>query len=72
MSKSDVNGPGANDVYSWLRKNSKLYDPELKKAKKINWNYSKFLIDSNGEVVKHYEQIPPIEFKYEIDELLGI
>ena len=48
MSKSSVKGKDINEVYAWLtskEKNGSL-DAEVK------WNFHKFLVDENGNVVK--------------------
>jgi glutathione peroxidase len=46
--KSDVNGKHANDVFKFLRLNSRL------RGKKICWNFGKFLVDRQGNVVEYY------------------
>ena len=49
FSKVDVNGPGAHPVYAWLRdqKSGLLGD-------RIKWNFTKFLIGRDGQVLKRY------------------
>lgn len=46
--KVDVNGPEANDVFKYLRMNSRL------NSTRIGWNFGKFLIDREGKVVNYY------------------
>ena len=49
--KIDVNGPNTHDVFKYLKWNS-----ELKKGNSVGvlpWNFSKFLVDRNGNVVKY-------------------
>lgn len=46
LSKVDVNGEGACDLYKTLTE---------KKGGKINWNFTKFLINKNGEIVERFE-----------------
>lgn len=46
--KSDVNGKNANDVFKFLRKNSRL------RGKRICWNFGKFIVDRSGNVVEYY------------------
>lgn len=47
--KIDVNGPSAHPLYKWLKKQkSGLLGP------KIKWNYTKFLIDRDGKVIKRF------------------
>lgn len=49
FAKVDVNGDDAHPIYAWLRdeKAGMLGD-------KIKWNFTKFLIDPSGRVVKRY------------------
>lgn len=42
----------------YLRSNSELYDEETKTSKVIPWNFSKFIVDQNGKVIKFF---PPEE-----------
>lgn len=53
FSKIEVNGDDAIPLYKWLVKNSD--------GKKIKWNFTKFLIDRNGNIVKRYESATPIK-----------
>jgi glutathione peroxidase len=47
--KIEVNGDGAHPLYQWLRteKGGLLGDA-------IKWNFTKFLVDEDGQVVKRY------------------
>ncbi|KAF4657887.1 Glutathione peroxidase 7 [Perkinsus chesapeaki] len=47
----DVNGDNASPVFEFLKYHSGLYDPKSGKSKPIPWNFGKFLVDQNGEVV---------------------
>ena len=49
FAKVDVNGSDAHPLYQWLRtqKGGVLGD-------RIKWNFTKFLIDGDGNVVKRY------------------
>lgn len=49
FSKVDVNGPQAHPVFQWLRdqKSGLLGD-------KIKWNFTKFLVGRDGQVIKRY------------------
>ena len=40
--KIDVNGPNAHPVFSYLRRNSELWNSNKKQAWKIPWNWSHF------------------------------
>lgn len=49
-SKIDVNGPGTHPVYQYLKGEKK----GLLGTEKIKWNFTKFLVDRSGKVVKRY------------------
>lgn len=64
--KIDVNGENAHPLYKYLRSQSKgiLSD-------KIKWNFTKFLIDSEGNVVKRYAPTTtPKKIKKDIEKLI--
>jgi glutathione peroxidase len=50
MGKVDVNGSGATPLYDWLKSEA----PGLMGTKAIKWNFTKFLIDREGKVVRRY------------------
>ncbi len=50
MEKIDVNGSGAHPLYQWLQNEA----PGLLGIKAIKWNFTKFLIGKDGEVLKRY------------------
>lgn len=50
FAKIEVNGPNADPFYQWL-KSSK---PGVLGTEGIKWNFTKFLIDRDGEVIKRY------------------
>ena len=50
MQKIDVNGTDASPLFDWLKKEA----PGLLGSKTIKWNFTKFLIDREGNVVKRY------------------
>lgn len=45
-SKIEVNGPGADPLYKWLKQETGGAD--------IQWNFEKFLIGKDGRIVKRY------------------
>lgn len=73
FAKSEVNGPNANPLYVYLRKEQpgaltkdmpgadKLYEhleknlPEVLGTDAVKWNFTKFLLDRQGNVVRRFE-----------------
>ena len=50
MAKVEVNGPNETSLYSWLKSEA----PGVMGTKSIKWNFTKFLIDRDGKVVRRY------------------
>lgn len=50
MKKTEVNGPNTNPLYSWLKESA----PGLLGTQTIKWNFTKFLINKKGDVVKRF------------------
>ena len=50
MSKVDVNGPTAHPLYAWMSAEA----PGLLGSKAIKWNFTKFLVGKDGQVIKRY------------------
>jgi glutathione peroxidase len=50
MRKIDVNGPQTHPLYAWLKHQKK----GLLGSEGIKWNFTKFLVDRKGEVVKRF------------------
>jgi glutathione peroxidase len=50
MAKVDVNGPTASPLFSWLKSEA----PGLLGSTGIKWNFTKFLLGRNGQVVRRY------------------
>lgn len=50
FAKIDVNGEAAHPLYTWLKKEA----PGIFGSEGIKWNFTKFLINRKGEVVKRY------------------
>lgn len=66
FSKIEVNGDGAADLYKWLKREAP--GPE---GEDIPWNFTKFLVDKSGNVVKRYEpQVTPEEIAAELGSYL--
>ena len=53
FSKIEVNGENAHPVYKYLKKAA----PGIMGSEGIKWNFTKFLINQNGEVVKRFAPI---------------
>ncbi|KAJ2772050.1 Glutathione peroxidase 2, partial [Coemansia linderi] len=53
MTKSEVNGKNENEVFKYL----KTERPGLMGLKRIKWNFEKFLVDRNGNVVERWASI---------------
>jgi len=50
MGKVEVNGPGADPLFDWLKSEA----PGVFGTKRVKWNFTKFLIDRQGKVVRRY------------------
>ena len=50
MAKIEVNGSGASPLYRWLTAEA----PGLLGSKAIKWNFTKFLIGKDGQVLRRY------------------
>lgn len=68
MSKVDVNGAGAHPLWKWLTKEA----PGLLGSTNIKWNFTKFLVAKDGEVLKRYApQDPPAALAKDIAAALA-
>ena len=50
FARVDVNGDNAHPLFEWLKSQKK----GIFGTAGIKWNFSKFLVDANGDVVKRY------------------
>lgn len=67
--KIEINGPNTHDVYKYLKWNSELRNGN--QVRQMPWNFAKFLVDRNGNVVKFYtSDIEPLGIKEDIKEQL--
>jgi glutathione peroxidase len=67
MAKVDVNGPDASPLFDWMKSEAK----GLMGSTSIKWNFTKFLIDRDGNVVKRYgPQDKPEAIAKDIEKLL--
>ncbi len=46
FAKIDVNGPNTSPLYDWLK---------TAKPGDISWNFTKFLVSKQGEVIERFE-----------------
>ncbi len=67
FSKVSVNGPEAHPLYNYLKK----ANPGILGTEAIKWNFTKFLVDKNGNVVKRFAPVDkPESFEKEIRAIL--
>ena len=67
FSKIDVNGDNAHPLFNFL----KTQAPGLLGSKGIKWNFTKFLVNKNGQVIKRYAPTTkPEAIEADIEKLL--
>jgi len=67
MGKINVNGPEAAPVFEYLKDHAR----GLLKSRAIKWNFTKFLVNKEGVVVKRYApRTKPASIAQAIEELL--
>lgn len=67
FAKVEVNGPGADPLFQAL----KAAAPGLFGSRSIKWNFTKFLVDRQGKVVRRYgPQVKPEALERDIEALL--
>ena len=67
MAKCAVNGKEAHPLYQWL----KSQQPGVLGTEAIKWNFTKFLINRQGEVVERFApQVSPEAMQLHIEALL--
>ncbi len=65
--KIDVNGDNATPLYKFLKKNQ----TGVMWSESIKWNFTKFLVDKNGKVIKRYGSMTtPSSIEEDVKELL--
>lgn len=66
--KIDVNGDKAHPLFTFLKEQA----PGILGSKGIKWNFTKFLVNRQGEVVKRYAPTTkPIDIETDIEKLLA-
>lgn len=67
MQKVEVNGENASPLFDWMKREA----PGILGSKAIKWNFTKFLIDRDGRVVKRYgPSDAPAAIAKDIEKLL--
>ena len=67
FAKVEVNGPGAHPFFQWLKREAK----GLLGSQRIKWNFTKFLIDRDGRVVRRFApNATPESIRPDIERLL--
>jgi len=67
FAKIDVNGEDAHPLYGFLKEQA----PGVLGSKGIKWNFTKFLVDRDGQVVKRFApQDTPESLREEIEGML--
>lgn len=63
----DVNGKDTHELFQHLKSNSKGF-----LGKDIKWNFTKFLVDQNGEVIQRFgPKVEPAKIEKEIAKLVS-
>ena len=67
FAKIDVNGPSASPLYEWLKNEA----PGVLGSKAIKWNFTKFLVNRDGQVVGRFAPTTkPEALRADIEALL--
>jgi glutathione peroxidase len=67
FAKVNVKGKEAHPLFSYLTENA----PGVMGSKSIKWNFTKFLIDRNGNIVSRFApKTKPLEMEEDIKKLL--
>lgn len=67
FAKIEVNGDGTHPLYRFLKQEAR----GLMGSEKVKWNFTKFLVDRNGRVVRRYPPTTkPEAIRKDIEELL--
>jgi glutathione peroxidase len=67
FAKIDVNGENTDPLFSFLKEQKKGII-----SKNIKWNFTKFLVDQNGQVVERYAPTTePLKMESDLEKLLS-
>lgn len=68
FAKVEVNGENAHPLFQYLKEEA----PGELESKAIEWNFTKFLVDRNGQVVGRYApNVSPTDISSDIEKFLG-
>jgi glutathione peroxidase len=68
FSKVEVNGPNTHPLYELLKSEAK----GMLGSEKIKWNFTKFLVDAEGNIIKRYApNTEPKDIEKDVVELLA-
>jgi glutathione peroxidase len=68
FAKVEVNGPAAHPLFQYLKRQQ----PGILGSQAIKWNFTKFLVDRNGQVVaRHAPTVSPAALAGEVNRLLA-
>jgi glutathione peroxidase len=68
FAKVDVNGPNAHPLYKWMKEEKAGFLG----TEGIKWNFTKFLIDRQGKVVRRYAPTDtPEKIEKELEAIVG-
>ena len=68
FAKTEVNGPGASELYQYLKSAQPLEMGSTEGSPEISWNFAKFLVDRNGDAIARFS---PRTSPEDIAEQLG-
>ena len=67
FAKIEVNGDGTHPLFRFLKREAK----GLMGSEKVKWNFTKFLVNREGQVVRRYAQTAkPADIRADIEKLL--
>jgi glutathione peroxidase len=67
FAKIDVNGDGTHPLFRFLKREAK----GLMGSEKVKWNFTKFLVNRDGQVVRRYAPTAkPADIRADIEKLL--
>jgi glutathione peroxidase len=68
MAKVDVNGASAEPLFAWLKRSA----PGLMGSEAVKWNFTKFLVGRDGQVIRRYApNDEPASLRRDIEQALG-